>query len=77
MGLVQKQIEEDGRLKYTVYMSFIQIYNEKVYDCLQDSEHNLPLKVRESKYIGRVYEIIGLGIYVEGLTEYAVTSLQA
>lgn len=54
MDLAQKQIEEDGKQKYTVYMSFIQIYNEKVYDCLQDSEHILPLRVRESKYIGKI-----------------------
>ena len=49
--------------KYTVYCSFIQIYNEKLYDLLQDPKTENPLVIREEKFSG---------IFVEGLTEYCV-----
>ena len=39
---------------YTVYLSFIQIYNEKIYDWLQDSQKVKPLQIREDKYNGKV-----------------------
>jgi hypothetical protein len=48
--------------KGTVVCSFIQVYNEKVYDLLK-SEHTSGLQVREDKM---------LGIHVEGLSEFVV-----
>jgi len=51
---------------FTIYCSFMQIYNEKLYDLLQDRESKHPLLVRENKYSG---------IYVQGLTEYVVTNM--
>lgn len=45
--------------------SFLQIYNEKIYDLLQDRVAN-PLSIREDKLAG---------LYVEGLTEYIVTNV--
>lgn len=48
---------------HTLYCSFIQIYNEKLYDLLQDPDIEHPLVIREDK---------NAGIFVEGLTEYVV-----
>ena len=42
---------------YTVYCSFLQIYNEKLYDLLQDRHGERPLNIREDKHAG---------IFVEG-----------
>ena len=53
--------------EFTIYCSFIQIYNEKLYDLLQDSNCECPLIIREEKY---------QGIFVEGLTEYVVTNTE-
>lgn len=49
-------------------MSFIQIYNEKIYDWLQDPNKVKPLKVREDKFNG---------VFIEGLTEYHASSFSA
>jgi hypothetical protein len=48
---------------HTLYCSFIQIYNEKLYDLLQDPDIEHPLVIREDKIAG---------MFVEGLTEYVV-----
>ena len=48
---------------HTMYCSFIQVYNEKLYDLLQDPEIEHPLIIREDKMAG---------MFVEGLTEYVV-----
>jgi hypothetical protein len=55
--------------KYEVYVSMLEIYNEKVHDLLCPVSKRPPsgLKVRESKTIG---------IFVEGLTKYPVTSYE-
>lgn len=50
---------------YTVYCSFLQIYNEKLFDLLQDRHGEKPLNIREDKHAG---------IFVEGQSEYAVTN---
>ncbi|CAI2381812.1 unnamed protein product [Moneuplotes crassus] len=54
--------------EYAVHLSFIQIYNEKIYDCLQDAHNVKPLKVREDKITGT---------YIEGLSEFSVNSMDA
>ena len=47
--------EVDSKMTYTVYCSFLQIYNEKLYDLLQNSGN--ALSIREDKMSG---------IFVEG-----------
>jgi hypothetical protein len=52
----------DGLGKYEeppflVYCSFLQIYNEKLFDLLNDKSQEKPLVIREDKYAG---------IFVEG-----------
>jgi len=51
--------------KYTVYCSFLQIYNENLYDLLQDKRLKNSLKIREDSVSG---------IYVEGLAEFVVNN---
>ena len=50
-----------------MYCSFLQIYNEKLFDLFQDKESSKPLVIREDKFSG---------IFVEGLSEYVVTNAQ-
>ena len=72
-----ESINSEEENNYTIYLSFIQIYNEKVYDCLQDSKNSKPLKIREDKYSGKVLFSYILGVYIEGLSEYSVNSMHA
>eukprot|EP00743_Colponemidia_sp_Colp-15_P004140 GILK01004468.1.p1 GENE.GILK01004468.1~~GILK01004468.1.p1 ORF type:complete len:1127 (+),score=216.09 GILK01004468.1:56-3436(+) len=60
-----RRLNVDGN-KFTVYCSFLEIYNEKLYDLLQDSERQRPLSIHEHKQAG---------IFVEGLTEYVVQTV--
>lgn len=60
-----EKINDNPDLSFTVYCSFLQIYNEKLYDLFQDREQSKPLIIREDKYSG---------IFVEGLSEYVVNS---
>ena len=62
---ISQLLDTDHKNKYTVYCSFLQIYNEKLYDLLQDKNNKHPLVIREDKYSG---------IFVEGLTEYVVSN---
>lgn len=70
-GLIPRTITEIFKMlhpsMYTIYCSFIQIYNEKLYDLLQDPHIENPLVIREDKMAG---------IFVEGLTEYVVEKAQ-
>ena len=50
-------------LKVSVFCSFVQVYNEKIFDLLHDPKQKNPLQIREDKV---------QGIYVEGLSEYIV-----
>jgi hypothetical protein len=52
---------------FTVYCSFLQIYNEKLFDLLQDRKNDKPLHIREDKHAG---------IFVEGQSEYVVSNTQ-
>ena len=54
-------------IAYNVYWSFIQIYNEKLFDLFQDKDNTYALNIREDKQEGA---------FVEGLSEYQVTSVQ-
>ncbi|POM69096.1 Kinesin-like protein [Phytophthora palmivora] len=58
------QIEVDAQA--TVYCSFVQIYNEQIFDLLRDTQMNTPLEIHEDRKNG---------IFVEGLSEYAVRSV--
>lgn len=50
-----------------VSCSFVQIYNEKLYDLLQDKESKYPLSIREDKQTG---------MFVQGLVEFPVGSME-
>jgi hypothetical protein len=52
-------------LEFSIFWSFVQIYNEKIYDLFQDSEASNKLTIREDKYAG---------VFVEGLSEYSITN---
>ena len=54
-------------MEFTVYWTFLQIYNEKLYDLLQDGKRENPLVIREDKYSGT---------FVEGCSEYVITTPQ-
>lgn len=60
-----EQDRSGGMNKYTVYCSFLQIYNENLYDLLQDEKLQNSLKIREDTISG---------IYVEGLAEFVVNN---
>ena len=57
-------LQEDG-INFSIYWSFIQIYNEKLFDLFQDKDNSTALNIREDKYEG---------VFIEGLSEYQVTS---
>ncbi|KAJ8530358.1 hypothetical protein ON010_g14553 [Phytophthora cinnamomi] len=58
------QMEADAQA--TVFCSFVQIYNEQIFDLLRDTQMNAPLEIHEDRKNG---------IFVEGLSEYAVRSV--
>ena len=61
---------------FSVYLSFLQIYNEKLYDCLQDYKQETSLRIREYNYKSKSKGMnSNSGIYIEGLTEYSVGSV--
>lgn len=53
-------------LQVNVYCSFVQIYNEQLYDMLRDASMSAPLSIREDT---------SGEIYVQGLSEYNVKSV--
>ena len=64
--LISSEQDRTGDLnRFTVFCSFLQIYNENLYDLLQDNKLEHSLKIREDKLTG---------IFVEGLAEYVVTN---
>jgi Kinesin motor domain len=58
---INSLFQESAGKKLTFYCSFIQIYNEKIFDLLQDPTRAKALKIRENKLYG---------IFVEGLAEF-------
>lgn len=66
-GPEQEEEEEHGKLiSSTVYCSYLQIYNEHLYDLLQDQKRQFPLKIRYTKK---------KQTYVQGLSEIRVSGL--
>lgn len=60
------EMAQDPRvLSFSVYCSFVQIYNEQLFDMLRDASMASPLAVREDQS----------EIYVQGLSEYNVHSV--
>jgi hypothetical protein len=62
-GIVQRGGEPQG---VVLYCSFVQIYNEQIFDLLRDGSMASPLEIREDRKNG---------IYVDGLSEYAVRTV--
>jgi hypothetical protein len=52
----------DSDNKSTVYCSFVQVYNEQLFDMLRDGNRLKPLELHEGRD----------GVYVQGLSEYSV-----
>eukprot|EP01017_Pseudomicrothorax_dubius_P043188 TRINITY_DN7146_c0_g1_i1.p1 TRINITY_DN7146_c0_g1~~TRINITY_DN7146_c0_g1_i1.p1 ORF type:complete len:660 (+),score=144.23 TRINITY_DN7146_c0_g1_i1:66-2045(+) len=72
-GLIPRSIEhifqgidQRGLTDVSVFCSFIQIYNERVYDLLQDGTTATALDVRQDSYNG--------GVYIADLSEFLVRS---
>ena len=62
-GIIPKSVQFIFGLAKQFTVSFIQVYNEKVFDLLNTEQISRQLQVREDKL---------LGIHVEGLSEYVV-----
>jgi len=62
----QSQIGETEECTFKVNVSYLEIYNETIYDLLDSSQANL--KIREDKNNKRVY--------VEGITETEVNTVR-
>eukprot|EP00954_Amorphochlora_amoebiformis_P003141 245604-Amorphochlora_amoeboformis.AAC.2 len=59
----EEQRSKTNRASYVIKVSFVEIYNEKIYDLLEANSFSLSLR-EDSKR----------GVYVEGATEYTVES---
>jgi len=57
----------DPSTKTTVYCSFVQIYNEQLFDMLRDGGRDRPLEIHEDS---------NRDIYVQGLSEFRVKNLE-
>ena len=64
---IEKIFQDSIEKKMTYYCSFIQIYNEHLYDLLQDPKRDKVLRIRENKLYG---------IFVEGLAEFVAENAQ-
>ena len=68
LGHLYRSIDEDAAAEfYRVTISYVQVYNERVYDLLHPTETERALPLRESKAQG--------GVYLEGVSEHRATSL--
>lgn len=71
MGIVPRAVLSlfdrlgEADMQWRVYVSMAQVYNERVYDLLTEGASNTALRVHESPENG---------VFVEGLSEYAVSS---
>lgn len=57
----------DSSKPITIFCSFLQIYNEKIFDLLQNPSRDKPLNIREERENG---------IFVENLAEYVVENVE-
>jgi hypothetical protein len=57
--------ESDTKAEYTVFASFLQVYNEGVYDLLKDPDEADALSIHET---------VEEGVFVEGLSEYVIAN---
>ena len=64
---ISKLFEDSLNKNLTFYCSFIQIYNEKLFDLLHDPRRDKALKIRENKLYG---------IFVEGLAEFVTENAE-
>ena len=64
---IEKIFQDSIEKSMTYYCSFIQIYNEHLYDLLQDPKRDKVLRIRENKLYG---------IFVEGLAEFVAENAQ-
>ena len=79
--------EAKGEIEFSIHVQVMQIYNEKIYDMLQDKRRENPLNLRETG--GKLSKIASSvnnsltnsgnfggsgsgGVYVQGLSEYRV-----
>ncbi len=60
-----------SRMNFSVFVSFIQVYNEQVYDMLDDAERMKPLTIHETSQKSNMQRG---QISISGLTEYHVHS---
>lgn len=56
-------IQDDLKHNYKVAVSYLQIYQEKIYDLLDNNNHKMELTIRENPRTG---------VYVENLSDYVV-----
>lgn len=63
----QSSSSSDSRTKTTVYCSFVQIYNEQLFDMLRDGGRDRPLEIHEDS---------NRDIYVQGLSEFRVKNME-
>ncbi|KAG7381929.1 hypothetical protein PHYPSEUDO_005456 [Phytophthora pseudosyringae] len=61
--IFEATVQMEAEAQATVFCSFVQIYNEQIFDLLRDTQMNTPLEIHEDRKNG---------IFVEGLSEYAV-----
>ena len=68
LGALYRGIEEDECAElFRVSLSYVQVYNEKVYDLLHPSSTEKALSLRENKKEG--------GVYLEGASEHRVATV--
>jgi len=63
----QSSTTSDSSTKTTVYCSFVQIYNEQLFDMLRDGSRDRPLEIHEDS---------NRDIYVQGLSEFRVKNME-
>jgi hypothetical protein len=70
---LEKRSAESGSFEFSVSCQIMQIYNEKVYDLLQDKKRETPLQLRE-KTTNNHHGISSVNVRVQGLSTYRVHS---
>lgn len=68
ISLLETTSNEKPSMDYSIHCQFMQIYNEKIYDLMQDKKRENPLQIKESARGSHV------SVYVRGLSEYRINS---